>query len=99
MAVVTLNDIVKDDRPATRQELNLFFKQYVCETTCARVISLMEEKELKRLLALHLFDLHVLQYQKNRGLVMKQMELVLNVSKTTMYRWFPAATYKDYREE
>jgi hypothetical protein len=99
MGLITINEIVREERQATDDELILLFKQYVCETTCSRVIRLMDQNEVKRLLALHLFDLHVVQHAKNRGMVMRQMQLVLAVSKTTMYRWFPASTYKNYQEE
>lgn len=87
---VNLNDIVAQGRQATRQEKNLLFKVYVCETTCIRVVKMMSETELNRILALHLFDLHVLQHRKNRKLVVKHLELALGVSQSTMYRWFPA---------
>lgn len=94
-----LNEIAAEGRAATRDELNSLFKQFVCETTCIRVIKLMDEQELKRLLALHLFDLNVVQYNRNRGLIMCQLRLVLGVSTTTMYRWFPASVYKSVQSE
>lgn len=99
MGPVNLNEIAAQERQATRDELNSLFKQFVCETTCIRVVKLMDEAELKRLLALHLFDLNVVQYNRNRGLIMCQLRLVLGVSKTTMYRWFPAKEYKGVQGE
>lgn len=91
---VKINDIVAENRQATTEELHLLFRDYVCESMCIRVIKVMDQSELKRLLALHLFDLHVVQYNRNRGLIIKQMRLVLGVSQTTMYRWFPAKNYR-----
>lgn len=96
---VNINEIVRQGRAATKDELIVLFKDYVCETTCARVIRLMDGAEVKRLLALHLFDLHVVEMHRNRGLVMHQLGLVLGVSKTTMYRWFPARDYKSVSED
>lgn len=97
--IVNINEIVKACRPATEDELIVLFKDYVCETTCARVIRLMDSAEVKRLLALHLFDLHVIEMRRNRGLVMHQLGIVLGVSKTTLYRWFPAKDYKSFCED
>lgn len=54
----------------------------------------MDQSEVKRLLALHLFDLNVVQNNRNRGMVMYQLGVVLAVSKTTLYRWFPAKEYR-----
>lgn len=99
MDTTNLNDIVKQQRAATPDELVILFKDYVCATTCARVIRLMEPAEVKRLLALHLFDLNVVQHGKNRGLVMHHLGVVLGVSKTTLYRWFPANAYKHLQED
>ena len=96
---VNINDISRDGRCATREELNTLFLQYVCGTTCIRVVKLLDEGEIKRLLALHLFDLNVIQYNHNRGLVMNKLMIVLCVSKTTMYRWFPASEYKVTQDE
>jgi len=97
--VADINKIVADGREATKDELVVLFKDYVCATTCARVIRLMDDSEVKRLLALHLFDLNVVQNNRNRGLVMYQLGIVLAVSKTTLYRWFPAKDYKSFAEE
>lgn len=84
----------------TRQEMNLLFKDYVCETTCNRVISMMEERELKRLLAVHLFDYHVVQLRVDRKLMVKNICIVLDLSKTTIYRWFPAKEFdSEFLEE
>jgi|SRR5690606_29981116 len=90
MARVNLNEIVAEGRSATRHEMNMLFKDYVCETTCIRVIKMMSDDELKRILAFHLFDYHVLQLRKNRKLVVKHLIISLGVSQATMYRWFPA---------
>ena len=95
---VKINDIVAENRAATREELHTLFQDYVCEGMCIRVLKTMKQKEVKRLLALHLFDLHVVQYNRNRGIVMQQLRLVLGVSRTEMYRWFPARKYNAERE-
>ena len=90
MARVNLNDIIREGRAATRLEKNLLFMDYVCETSCIRVIKLLSEQEINRILALHLFDLHVLQLNRDRGLMIRHIGSALGVSKPTMYRWFPA---------
>ena len=95
MARVNLNEIIRDGRSATRQEKNMLFMDYVCETTCIRVIKLMSEHEINRILALHLFDYHVLQLNRDRGLMIRHIGSALGVTKSTMYRWFPASADRD----
>ena len=95
MARVNLNCIIQEGRAATRLEKNLLFQDYVCETTCIRVIKLMSEHEINRILALHLFDYHVLQLNRDRGLMIRHIGGALGISQTTMYRWFPASADRD----
>lgn len=95
MARVNLNIIIQEGREATRQEKNLLFMDYVCETTCIRVIKLMSEHEINRILALHLFDYHVMQLNRDRGLMIRHIGLALGVSRTAMYRWFPASADRE----
>jgi len=95
---VELNNIAAEQRRATREEMNALFRQYVCETTCPRVVKLLSDGEVRRLLALHLFDLNVSQYGKPRTLIMQHIQVVLGVSRATMYRWFPPDEYKPDNE-
>lgn len=95
MARVNLNTIIQEGREATRLEKNLLFQDYVCETTCIRVIKLMSESEINRILALHLFDYHVMQLNRDRGLMIRHIGLALGISKPTMYRWFPASAERE----
>lgn len=94
MARVNLNEIVAQQRQATREEKNILFRDWVCETTCPRVIRLLSEAELNRILALHLYDYHVLQLNRNRCMTLKSIGLALGVTKSTLYRWFPAKSEK-----
>jgi hypothetical protein len=91
---VELNTIAAQQRKATRAEMNELFRQYVCETTCPRVIKLLSDDEVRRLLALHLFDWNVSQHRKPRTLIMQHISIVLGVSRATMYRWFPPKEYE-----
>jgi hypothetical protein len=95
MGIVDINQIVSENRRATRLELNDLFRQHVCEVMCPRVIKLMDEWEVKRLLALHLFDMNIVRHAKNRPLLLKHMGIALGVSKSTLYEWFPASSTVD----
>lgn len=90
---VELNAIAAQQRKATREEMNALFRQYVCGATCPRVLNELSEGEVRRLLALHLFDLNVMQYRKPRTLIMQHIQIVLGISRATMYRWFPPEDY------
>jgi hypothetical protein len=99
MGSVDLNEIIREGRSATRHEMNLLFKDYVCQTTCIRVVKMMDERELKRILAVHLLDYHVAQIGMERKVMVHYIGVALHISKSTIYRWFPAKEFDSEMRE
>lgn len=82
---VRVNDILAENRTATRLELNDLYLQVVCETTCTDVVELMSEQELKRLLCIRLLEFWIIGHHHNKAFVIQKTMQLTGVGRRTLY--------------
>jgi hypothetical protein len=84
---VRVNDILSQNRTATREELNDLYLQIVCETTCTDVVELMSEQELKRLLCIKLLEYWIIGCHHGQSFVIQKTMQLIGVSRRTLYTY------------
>jgi hypothetical protein len=83
---VEINAILRENRSATRQELNELYLQAVCQTTCKNIVELMSIVELKRLLCICLMEFWILDRQYTQSYVVLITSRLVGVHRTYLYR-------------
>ena len=84
---VTVNAILRENRSATRDELEQLYLQAVCETTCIDVVKLMSLVELKRLISIRLMEFWIMQCNHNTGFVVNKTAQLVGIEKRTLYNY------------
>lgn len=84
---VTVNGILRENRCATREEMNDLYLQIVCGTTCMDVIELMSEQELKRLLSIRLLEFWILGNGHRQSYAIQVVSTLLNITKRALYKY------------
>ena len=83
-----INDLIRQDRKATNEELKLLVKHYVASDFTDSILNLLKDSELLRLAAIGIFS-HFEAKQLQRTLTMKKICAILHVSETSFRNWFP----------
>jgi DNA-binding NtrC family response regulator len=84
---VRINDILAQNRTATRDELNNLYFQVVCEATCSDVVEIMSDEEIKRLVAIRLLEFWIIGCQHNTGFVIKKTVQLIGLNRATLYNY------------
>ena len=84
--VETIGGIAVRGYPADRVELMHYYRQNVCPTTCESVLSIMSDRELRRLVFIGTYSE---QYgtTKNRGRVVKRISAAVGINWSTGFRY------------
>ncbi len=90
--VISISEIAGRDYPATREELEIMWRQYVDPQTPKPVLSLISEKELRRMVV-------ICVCKKNKrssafGRVILQITRAVGIHKTTGYDYWREACAK-----
>lgn len=84
---VRVNDILREQRHATRSELNDLYLQIVCENTCIDVVELMSEEEIKRLLSIRLLEFWIIGCHHNQAFVVQKTAQLTGLNRRTLYNY------------
>lgn len=87
---VKINDILKQNRVATREELNSLFFQAVCPDTCPAVVRILTDREIKRLVSIKLLEYWILDCERDRGFAIKIVGQLTGLRKTALYEFTAA---------
>ena len=83
----SINQILKENRLATREELNDLFLQYVCAATCPDIVILLSDTEIKRLISLKLLRYWIFDCERQRSFSIKIAGKITGLKKSTLYKY------------
>lgn len=85
--VITLSSIIGENRKATREELELLFRNYACYEISDHVLSWIRTPELVRIVSLAIYNKNVNLNYRDHGFILNLIVKSMPVGRTTLYKY------------
>lgn len=85
---VSINRIINDKRIANTDELINLYHQYVCASTPYDTINKIKQKELKRLIAIGIYQKNKVDGERVSSRVIEKITGVLGIGQSTFYLYW-----------
>lgn len=84
-----ISELDRQKEEITREQLNKLYFEYVESNTPLVVLNQLADIQIKKLVAISLYELLAVKRRRNKSRTRRQLTRVLNIGLRTTYNWIP----------